>query len=316
MNDKRDDVIEKLIGAAGARPGARADQKARVEAHVYAAWQRQLHSRRVKRRLWWSGALAAGLLAFAWLRTQQVTQLPPATLIGTVAVSHRPFSATHDPLIAGSSLDTGPLGGANIALASGVELRVDQATSVELLDATRLRLLTGRIYVDSHDSARQKRSVLIETPFGTFEDTGTQFELQLQPHQLRLRVREGSVQRHAGAAHERFERGVEFVIEGSGATRRGSIAAHDAEWGWAQSLAVPFRLDGATLASFLDWATREQGMQLRYESDRVRRVAEQTVLHGSMDGLSPQAAIDSVLATTTLRTAHRDNASLVIATPP
>lgn len=316
MSDKQDDLIEKLIGAAGARPGARAEQKARVEAHVYTAWQRQLQRRRFVRRLWWGGAVAAGLLAAAWLGIQQLSPLPSATPIGSVAVSRQPFSTTHEPLVAGTIVESGLLGGANIVLANGVELRIDQATRLELLATTRLKLLTGRVYVDSHDSGRQSRLIAIDTPFGTFEDTGTQFELQVQSNQLRLRVRDGSVQRQTGGVQERFERGTEFVIEPSGASHRGSIAAHDPQWEWALSLAVPFQLDGATLSSFLDWATREQGIELRYETDRAKRVAEQTVLHGSIEGLSPQAAIDSVLATTTLRTAHHGGDSLVITALP
>ena len=69
-------------------------------------------------------------------------------------------------------------------------------------------------------------------------------------------------------------------------------------WDWAVNLAPGFELEGSSLLEFLKWASREAGLELEFADNGVMAETMSARLHGSIDGLSPEQAIQSVLATT------------------
>jgi hypothetical protein len=63
-------------------------------------------------------------------------------------------------------------------------------------------------------------------------------------------------------------------------------------------------------------ASREQGLRWEYSDSSIKPRAERIVLHGSVDGLTPEETLDAVLPTcglTTRRDADRLIVSLVAA---
>ena len=77
-------------------------------------------------------------------------------------------------------------------------------------------------------------------------------------------------------------------------------------------MAAPFALEGATVPAFLNWVSREQGWRWEYASPAARRLAERAVLHGSIDGLTPEDALLAVLPASGL-TASRQGDRLIVA---
>lgn len=70
-------------------------------------------------------------------------------------------------------------------------------------------------------------------------------------------------------------------------------------------------LEGATVGRFLDWASRELGVPWEYADPTVRPRFEDVVLHGSIEGLTPDEALRAVLPTCGLR-ARRDKDRIVV----
>jgi hypothetical protein len=70
-------------------------------------------------------------------------------------------------------------------------------------------------------------------------------------------------------------------------------------------------LEGATVQTFLDWISREQGWDWEIADSTLRARAGRVVLHGSIEGLTPEEALAAVLPAAGL-TYRREGARLVI----
>jgi hypothetical protein len=79
-------------------------------------------------------------------------------------------------------------------------------------------------------------------------------------------------------------------------------------------VAPEFELEGHTLGEFLDWAAAEHGLRVEFEDPAVRPRAVATVLHGSVRGMDPDEALDTVLPTCGLRHSLRDDVLLIART--
>ena len=62
----------------------------------------------------------------------------------------------------------------------------------------------------------------------------------------------------------------------------------------------------------VQWVSREQGWQWAYADEQTKRLAERAVLHGSMEGLSPEEALAAALPVAGL-TARRQGTRLIVA---
>jgi hypothetical protein len=72
-----------------------------------------------------------------------------------------------------------------------------------------------------------------------------------------------------------------------------------------------FTLEGATVSAFLGWVSREQGWRWKYSDAATRRVAERTVLHGSIDGPASGEGLLAVLPASGLTSTLEDDRLLV-----
>jgi hypothetical protein len=204
----------------------------------------------------------------------------------------------HAALAAGTRLRTGQNGYAVIQLDTGSQLRVDAQTELQLAAASQVRLIQGRVYLESGPKGA---APVIHTPLGQVRDIGTQFETQLRAAVLRVRVRSGAVLWSNGAGRsDELELGAasEFRIDASGHVERRSFAPFGPEWDWAAVMSDPPDIDGVPLGRFLEWAAHESGRALRYDSDRTRLHAERVILHGQAPRLRPLPTLGAVLSAT------------------
>ncbi len=314
-HDESTDAIGSMIREAGLRPTIDPERRARVEQRLRAEWRAGLGAQPQRRRRWMVGVAVAAVLslvAFGLWRSIVQPTLPPAARL--VVAHGRVLGADHAPLASGAALLPGtPVesasdGGAAFEMSSGVVVRMAGDTAVEVLDERQVRLERGRVYIDTGLAASpaHSRQISVLTPFGTVEDIGTQFELLLDAATIRVRVREGRVRVGEAASARDVEHGAQLILAVGAAPEMSAIEPTSQEWDWSLALAQPFKLEGATLARFLEWSTRESGLRLSYADPTAFNLAESTVLHGSIEQLHPRAAIDAVIATTTLRISERE----------
>ena len=130
---------------------------------------------------------------------------------------------------------------------------------------------------------------------------------------MRVRVREGRVEwQSKSGAVERGDAGEQFTIAADGAVQRMQSARYGETWDWIASTTPAIDIEGRPLADFLAWAGRELGREVVFESPEIRQEAAAIVVHGSVAGLTPQQALDAVLATTSVR-GSLDQGRIVVA---
>lgn len=299
MDESEDDEITRLLRAAGPRPRLTEEEAAPVREAAREVFRRQARRAARRRRLTWTAAagLAAALLlavALAWRGL--VPRGPVATLetrTGAVAVSR---TAGARDLLAGAVLTTEDSGGAALRLASGTSVRIDAGSSVRIDSTRRLTLERGAVYVDSGPAAAPDHGIEIATALGSIRDIGTQFEARLlEPSTLRIRVREGQVLVDRNGESHQAHAGGELVLAEDGSFRRADIRVHGPDWDWIRRAAPAFEIEGASLADFLDWVSRETGLPWRLAGPRAGQPPEEITLHGSIEGLAVEDALAMVL---------------------
>jgi hypothetical protein len=145
--------------------------------------------------------------------------------------------------------------------------------------------------------------VEVVTALGTAREIGTQFEVRLlpaaggggdAPAALQVSVREGAVVVGRGGEDVRAEAGGAVTLTAGGGLERTAVAPDGGEWAWVQRAAAPMAIEGVALSAFLDWVARETGRSWRFGPE-VPPSAGAMVLHGSIAGLTPEAALSVVL---------------------
>jgi hypothetical protein len=315
------DRIGPLLRLAGPREAVPADRMRRVKAAVHAEWRQQTRARSRRTTVGWSvGALAAAALVLLSVRVAVRDAAPvasPPQALATVdavsgAVRLVPSSErgaggptlfqVGDHIRVGDGVDTTSGGVAALRLAGGASVRIDRGTRVRVLSGATLVLDEGAIYVDSgagQDALpRDAPSLEVRTAVGLVRDIGTQFEVRLlSGSALRVRVRDGLVRLSQSRRTHDATPGDELTLDGNGSVIRRTVPVYGADWAWAAALARPFELEGQSLRDFLDWIVGENGWQLRFADAAVEQTSLTTVLHGSIQGLTPEEALAAVLPT-------------------
>lgn len=329
MNDLRHDrrgaeplddaALGALIARAGARPAPPEAETAALRAAAQKEWARvhgELNAGRSRR---WIPLAAAAVLAVAgvsgWVVWRDTSE--PAIPVGIVesarggahALESRDGELVSRELTQGAAVSTADriatavdAVSLTIRLGSGSSLRLDADSEVALLAPGRFRLERGALYVDSESGSQHGAPVVIDTPFGIVREIGTRFEVRLRSaDQLVVRVRSGQVRLEGKAGRQQVERGEELLVHRDGSAERRSVDDHDSAWLWTADRTATFALDGATLAAFFDWWSGTTGCTVKYESEALRRRAEETRLHGAIEGFSPEQGFEVVAASVALR---------------
>jgi ferric-dicitrate binding protein FerR (iron transport regulator) len=193
--------------------------------------------------------------------------------------------------------------GASLRLGNGINVRLAAGTRIHLASIDAITLDAGTLYVDA-DPRRARAALHVATALGRVEHLGTQYSVTSGPGLLEVAVREGRV-RVAGASGAAAPTPAEagagelLRIDAGGHVARGAVETHGPRWAWLAGLATPFSMDGATLQQFLDWYTRETGMQVAFGDEAAARRRD-SVLSGSIAGLAPEAALQAVAASSGL----------------
>jgi FecR protein len=319
------DQIGQLLRLAGRRPMPDPGDMRRARAAAHAEWTLVVQQR--ARGLRWRSlivsaiaAAACAAAAWAWLRPPSVAV--PASEIatieritGTIAVTSqdstsRPVRDAGVRLRAGDRIEVPDDSRAAFVLAQGIAVRLDRGTAAVLQAVDRLTLQRGTIYIDSGTVSRGP-GLRIETTMGAVQHLGTRFEVRVTEASLRVRVREGSVALERRGARWTAAAGEALTIANGQAPVRQHIASAGPEWAWIAELAEPFTLESATVQAFLEWVRREQGSRWQIDDPAVRARANRIVLHGSIEGLTPEEALEAVLPAAGL-TFRRDGDRIVI----
>ncbi len=315
-----DDDIARLLALAGPRPRVPDEVTARVRAAVHAHWQQRVDAGPRRQRLLTAFLAAAALVVVGvgtslWFassggsRPVRTPEVPPVTVAHVVALAGmgsavtapgegRPVGLAMGGAVASGATVVTPAS-ARVALrtSDGVSLRVDAASRVRLLSATRLQLESGAVYVDNPSTGTGGVRIEVRTPLGLASDVGTQFETRVNARELRVRVREGTVVVRRDAGTEGAKAGEELRIDTTGTVARRGLLPHDPEWTWVVEMAPDPAIEGRPLGELLAWAARETGWRVEFADQRLSRTAPGIVLHGSIEGLTPAAALAAVLPT-------------------
>ena len=293
------DGIARLLRDTGRRPAVPPDRAARVEASVREHWRRTVAVRR-RRNLLRSVVAAAAmillvLLAGVWLRHRRSPGNDVVARVERTGASA--LIRPGDPVRAGTMVATRGSERVAIRTLSGHSVRLDTDSRLRILSGSSIALEAGAVYVDSGGRAATVSPLEVHTAFGVLRDAGTQFEARLAGDALELRVREGMVSLEGGAARLEARAGDALRVDRTGARAPAPDATFGPGWAWAEEAAPRLAIEGRRLSAFLDWIARERGLTLRFASDDLRTAADRITLRGSIEGMTLDEALASVLAT-------------------
>ena len=322
-----EDVTAHLLRLAGAPPEPPVERSARVRQAVHAAWRAHRRQRIVR----WSaagvalcGIAAALVLAVRIDRAQPAAerlseaQLPSEAIVATgTRIQGRPALrpgageaqplTTVTPIHVNDVVETDRASRVSLRMADGSSLRIDRGSRVRVIARAAIDLVGGAAYLETSEGSR---GFEIRTPMGTVRDVGTRFEVRLIDSGLRLRVRDGMVQIARGRSVTAAAAGTETTVTTTGVAMR-QVTPYGPDWAWVATLATPFEIEGHSLRAFLQHTAAEEGWTLRYASPAVAEAADRILLHGSVDGLGAEEALEVALATSGLRYRLRDGELLV-----
>ena len=248
-------------------------------------------------------AVAASAVLVAVMMQQPAA--PTATAVGTVArvigASAEIGVANGDSVYPGATLTTGDGQGLSLLLVGSESVRLDSNSALRIDERARFTLLKGRVYADTGRFAYRNGGLQIDTGLGVVTDVGTQFAVEFDGDTLDVAVREGRVDVRQDAGAFVAIAGERLVVDEAGSAELTELAPHSIYWDWAAELAPTFDIENKSLMDFLDWASREAGMELVFASDELRMAAMRTELHGSVEDFGPIEALESVLATTAFK---------------
>jgi ferric-dicitrate binding protein FerR (iron transport regulator) len=319
-------MVEHLLSVAGASPEIPEDGAERVKGLIRPVWRAEVASHlRQRNRLWLGGLAAAAALiivviSLPGLRPGQPGEAPRAIAVARIEGSLEVTPPSSQVVILnaedmssviprGSLVRTGPESRAAIWLGKDTSLRLDVGTALRVDSAASISLDSGAIYIDAQNGPAS--GVEVRTALGTATDIGTQFEVRLEHDTLGIKVREGAVSLTRGEEDFRISPGVTLSVASDGEVVTGSITPFDPSWSWTQAVAPPFEIEDQTVMAFLDWVSSETGLTIGFENPAVERLAATTILHGSIEGLSPREAPSAILPSCRLSAVERPGALLI-----
>ena len=327
---KDDDELASLLQAAGKRstPGPEVTDKIRQSTH--AAWLEAVQAAKVnavqteaahtmppKRwgNAWFAAAavVVVGFMAFVMVPKLNLSN-NGTTVVAQLIMSNGEVNikpSLHEQVInAGAHLSTQNDGLMAIQLTDNTKITLAKNTQIIVANAGLIKLVQGRIYVDSPDA---NTSIIVATPLGEIVDIGTQYEVSVSPQNLGVIMREGVTQITLsgktlyGRVAEGF--GDAITVDTQLNVTHAKVATTDEHWQWTQSAVSDFNLHNATAHDVLHWASRVTGKKIIYASPQVQRTAEQTHLSGGhVAAQTISQTLPALFKTTTLQVEERRDA--------
>ncbi|MDZ7924454.1 MAG: FecR family protein [Marinagarivorans sp.] len=346
---KDDDDVAHLLKAAGKRSEPAPEVSDKIWQSTHAAWLQAVQAAKFKNennadnsaanksnnlsqlgstsitsttkpwgQVWFAVAAAVlvGFMAFIMVpklnllgdNTTVVAQL----IMTNGAVNIKP--SLHEQVInAGAHLTTQNDGLVAIQLTDNTKITLAKNTEIIVANAGLIRLVQGRIYVDSPDA---NTSIIVATPLGEIVDIGTQYEVNVTPTSLGVAMREG-VTKITLAGKTLYGRvadglGDAITVDTHLNVTKDKIATADDYWLWTQPAVADFNLHNATAHDLLHWASRVTGKKIIYASPQVQRTAEQTHLSGGyLAAQSISQVLPVLFKTTSLQVVEQREALVV-----
>lgn len=317
MRPGEEEALQELLRGMTPEPGPSPEVRERIRRAVAAEWRANLAptAAPATRRWRWPALALAASLAVAAITLGVLQDDAPAAVMANITRLNGQVAADSQPVTAGQSLGigqelvTGPGGKVALTLAQDVTLRLDTDTRIELAGIDRVIVEHGAVYLDSGDRPAKGASLRIESRFGSTQHLGTQYEVRVSPAQMQVSVREGLVAlTDAVRAEEPIvaQAGERLTIGDTGTVTRGTVDRQDPGWSWISDVTPAYVIENRRLPEFLAWVCRETGRNLVFASPEVKAAAEEIILRGSVAGLSPEAALAAVMATTNLSYSDQD----------
>lgn len=270
---------------------------------VHKSWRRS--ARRSSLFRWLVPVGVAATVLIAVLVSTQPESLPPP-IVATVSrvIDAGQIGAQYSDgavLRAGDVVSTAADEGLSLLLARGESLRIDENTKIRADGTDRFTLLSGRVYADTGLYVYREGGLTIDTVFGVVTDVGTQFAVAALDTTLDVAVREGRVDVRNASGDYAARVGERLTLVAGQGVEISTLDTHDEYWNWIADLAPTFDTRNRSLLDFLKWAARETGRDLQFDTDETRMFTMRTDISGSVAGLTPDEALASILATTTVR---------------
>jgi len=326
MNDE-EEVTAHILRLAGRGPVPSDERTARVHETVHREWRAAR-----RRRVIWRGAIsvtavaaaAAVMMAIREGRTPDARPSSPASSVLATGVrvqgrpvvvdgSSRPSAvvlSAATAVRAGHIVETDKASRAVLQTADGSVIRIDRESRLRFAAPAVIELMAGAAYIETSPTSH---GFEVRTAIGIVRDVGTRFEVRITDTTLRLRVRSGSVEIRRNDLVTPAPAGTEATVTTIGVST-GPVAPYGAAWAWTAGLAPPYAIEGRTLRDFLQHTAAEEGWTLRYSNATVAKLADATILHGTVETLPPEDAVSVALATSGLQYRLHDGA-LLIGTP-
>ncbi len=308
LDIRSDEALETLLKEAGPRPMPSAEDEATARRAVRAEWRAVTGKRRRQARIMQYAMAATVLLgAFAVF---SMLRIPVAESV-QVASIEKSFGAIYllgesaelqeaRDIIAvrsGQTIVTGDDAGLALAWGTGGSLRVDENSRIEFARDDGVYLRSGRIYFDSTPSALVGGSTAegfaVRTDHGDVIHVGTQFMTRSDKDELVVSVREGRVSIDGRYHDVTASPGEQVTLAGRQQPVTLNVSRSGDAWAWIGRTTPAADVDGMPLHAFLEWATRELGLQLEYEGDAEG--AADKPLRGTID-TEPSVALEMWLA--------------------
>ncbi len=299
MNEDR---IEELLKAAGNRPEPDAEVSEAIRMSTHSAWLEVVAEERLKRQRKWlsySSVAAALFLAvgFFGLRPgfyapEDSRQLASIRFISGSYQINGEVYAQKAPVMTGDTIQTGQNDLISLVLEDKTMISVAPNTELTFTGLASIDLSKGRVFVDSPDATT---SIIINTSWGSIEDIGTQYEVEVD-ERLTVAMREGKVKMLIDDTPHfaSFKAGLGDVLSIDKDLRIDltQVESTHSRWNWIRE-AVPHQLvDGMSVYEFMGWAGHVTGKEIVYEDSLAELMASRTLLHGGH--VSPMK-IDSTL---------------------
>ncbi len=310
-----DDALEQLLSHATVRPTPDGHEVAVARDAVHAEWQK-VNARRRSRRKVTSFAVAASVL-IAVASVVGLLRAPDVDLVQVAAIQ-KSFGAIYllsdrselqqasslSTVHAGQTIVTGDDAGVALAWAGGGLVRLDENTKVEFQDESSIVLHSGQIYFDSQPAeliagtmASGVNAFAVITDQGTVTHKGTQFMAHVEADALTVSVREGRVSVDGSFYDGVASRGEQIVFRGSRRPTILNIKEYGGAWDWIGQTSPPIDVNGKSVFVFLEWVSREMGLELTFVGDTVEQAVRTETLIGRVDA-EPEAALRMRMATT------------------
>lgn len=289
-----DEDLDALLSSSDPRPPIPGEDLAAIRGAARQVWERKYARRR---RVWLlpMAAAVAGIAVLALWAVRRPTRLPP--LPGPVSVARVEVVRGTDSLAAGQDLPAGSMlqtaegSRVSLRLSSGPSLRLDGGTVAVLSSPALVELRRGALYVDSQTGSE----VVIRTSAGDFLPAGTQFEVRVDAAGTQLRVREGRVVLNRGSGSVTASAGESLVVHAGGEVQRTAVRSDDPGWSWVSEAAPMPAIEGKTLRFVVDWIAREKGWKLEFADIESALLSEKIIVHGSIEQMSAEDALRTVL---------------------